>query len=409
MLFWIITGALALTVAVLLALALTRGRGEDEAPAAYDLRVYRDQLKEVERDLARGVIAAEDAERTRSEISRRILAADAQLQQGGRTGGQPKALAMGVAGLTVVGLLAGSFLLYRQLGAPGYDDLSLKTRIEMAKDTRANRPSQAEVEANRATLDAPLGQPAPEYAALMDKLRKAVAERPDDLQGVKLLARNEAALGNFVAAQEAQARVLTLLGDAATANDYVDYADTLILATGGYVSPEAEAALLAALARDPRQGAARYYMGLMFAQTGRPDTAFRIWEELLREGPADAPWIAPIRGQIQELAMLAGAEFTLPPEEGLKGPDAADVQAAGEMSAEDRQEMIRGMVSTLSERLATEGGTPAEWARLIGAYGVLGEPDRAREIWTEAQQVFADKPNALAEVRAGAARAGVAE
>jgi cytochrome c-type biogenesis protein CcmH len=79
------------------------------------------------------------------------------------------------------------------------------------------------------------------------------------------------------------------------------------------------------------------------------------------------------------------------------------------MDPEAQQEMIRGMVAGLAERLATQGGTEQDWARLINAYGVLGEQDRAQEIWAEAQVVFAAEPERLEVVRAAAARAGVAE
>lgn len=406
MLFWIIIGVIAFVAAVILAVALVKGRAGQDAPAAYDLQVYRDQLKEVDKDLARGVINAEDAERTRAEISRRILAADAQVKAGDDTGGQPqglgRVLAVGVGAVMV----AGSIGLYMTLGAPGYGDLGLSYRIEQAKLMHETRPSQDEVEAQMPPGN-PMGEPPAEYVVLVEKLRKAVAERPDDLQGHQLLARNEAALGNFKDAYTAQTKVIGLKGDAATAQDYLDLADMMILATAGYVSPDAEKALLATLAREPRNGAARYYMGLMLAQTGRPDRAFATWDALMREGPANAPWIAPIRDQIEELAARAGVNYQLPPESGMKGPSQADMAAAQDMSAEDRQQMIRGMVSQLAERLGSEGGTPEEWARLISAYAVLGETEKAQTVWDEAQQVFADKPEALATVRAGAEKAGL--
>ena len=79
------------------------------------------------------------------------------------------------------------------------------------------------------------------------------------------------------------------------------------------------------------------------------------------------------------------------------------------MTPEERQQMIRGMVEGLSQRLATEGGTAQEWARLIGAYGVLGETGKARQIWAEARETFAGRAQALEVLRAAAARAGVAE
>ena len=88
MLFWTITGCLTLVVVATLARAYMRGTDDSRPPAAYDLDVYRDQLKEVERDLARGVVSQVDAERARTEVSRRILAAAAAMQQAGKRGGE---------------------------------------------------------------------------------------------------------------------------------------------------------------------------------------------------------------------------------------------------------------------------------------------------------------------------------
>jgi cytochrome c-type biogenesis protein CcmH len=410
MTFWIITSAMALVIAVTFALVLMRSRAAAEPAAAYDMRVYRDQLKDVDRDLERGVINEADAIRIRTEVSRRLLSADAQAQATGTGTGDARRTTAVMAVLLMLVLIAGSLILYRELGAPGYGDLSLSHRIELAERARAERPGQAEAEASLPAAP-PLQELSEEYLRLVERLRETVAERPGDVQGQMLLARNEAATGNFAAAYAAQAEVVRLKGDAATAGDYADHADMMILAAGGYVSPEAEAVLRQALARDPDNGPARYYWGLMMAQTGRPDIAFRVWNALLREGPPDARWIVPVRAQIEEMAMRAGVEFTLPaPETGTApGPTAADVQAAGEMSDADRQQMIRGMVEGLSDRLATEGGTAPEWARLIGALGVLGETDRAQAILANARQVFATDPDSMSVIDDAARQAGLKE
>jgi cytochrome c-type biogenesis protein CcmH len=411
MTFWIIITLLALVVSALLALALLRGHTGGEPPAAYDLRVYRAQLKELDKDLARGVIAAEDGERTRAEISRRILAADAQLREGGDTGGQPAFAGRILAVFCAVFLVGGALWLYRDMGAPGYGDQALSDRLAQADETRKNRPSQQEAE-SRLPPALPRNDLSPDYQDLMTKLRLAVAERPNDLQGQRLLARNEAALGNHIAARQAQQRVVDILGDQAQPADLTDLADLMILAAGGFVSPEAESILLGILSQDPKNPVARYYMGLMFAQVGRPDATFRAWSALLNEGPADAPWIRPIRGQIMEAARRAGVQYELPPLDtedapASNGPDADQVRAAQEMSDAERQEMIRGMVSGLAERLATDGGPPEDWARLITAYGVLGELAQAQAVYKEALDVFANSPDALAQVEASAENAGL--
>jgi cytochrome c-type biogenesis protein CcmH len=400
--FWIVSALLAAAVAALLLLALLRRRPEPAPAASHDVQVYRDQLREVERDLARGTVTEEEAERVRLEVSRRLLEAD-RAAGGGTASEAPRAFSLAGAAL-VAATLAGAFALYLWLGAPGYPDLPLAERLAQAEAAHRDRPSQEEAEA--AMPASPPRQADPRFTELMAQLRAAVEAQPEDLQGQTLLAVNEARLGNYAAARRAQERVIALKGDAATADDHADLADLMILAAGGRVTPEAEAMLDRALALDAGNGPARYYYGVLYAQVGRYDLAFRIWRELHAASPADAPWVPVIEAGMPELAQLAGTRWSAPER---RGPTAEDVEAAADMSAEDRMAMIRGMVEGLSDRLATEGGPPADWARLVRALGVLGETEEASAIWTEARTVFADMPEALAAVRAAAEEAGVAE
>ena len=194
----------------------------------------------------------------------------------------------------------------------------------------------------------------PQDLALVEQLRGVLAERPDDLQGHRLLARSLGGLGRWSEARAAQGEVVRILGPAATGQDLAEWAELMVLATNGYVSPEAEQALGRALSLDPGNPLARYYSGLTVLQGGRPDLAYRLWTGLLAEGPADAPWIATIEGQIDEVARLAGLP---PPGDAPPGPSPADVDAAGAMTPDERQAMVAGMVDQLGTRLAAEGGT----------------------------------------------------
>ncbi len=405
MVFWAISSGLAVLAALILVFALWRGRRAGEA-RRFDVQVYRDQLREVERDLARGVVSETEAETIRTEVSRRLLDADKADRAAVATAAAPR-LASGIASLAVLAaVLGGATLLYLRLGAPGYPDQPLEARYARSEEVRRSRIGQEEAEALAGPP--PAVEADPDYMALVERLRATVAGRPDDLQGHRLLARQEAALGNYAAARAAQSQVIEILGDTASAAEFTSLAELYITAANGYVSPEAEQALREALARAPEDPAARYYSGLLAAQIGRYDVAFRLWSRLLDEGPADAPWIPPIRADIGALADLAGVRYTPPPAADAPGPSAADLDAASEMTPEERTEMIRTMVAGLADRLATEGGSPEEWARLIRAYGVLGETDRAAAIWGEAQQVFPEEA-ALAPVRDAARAAGVAE
>ena len=405
MIFWIVAAAMALGAGALIAAALLRGRASAAPAASYDLEFYRTQLRDVDKDLARGLFTASEATRLRAEVSRRILAADAQVQAHGVDGGQPARLGRAVAGVLAALVAGGAIWGYLSLGAPGYRDLPREARLAASDAERAARLTQAEAVARFGPDEQSIAPPE-DFAQLMVQLRAAVAARPDDVRGLALLARNEASLGNTEAARAAQARLIAARGDAAVAADHAFLADLMITGAGGYVSSEAELSLRTALSLDPLQSEARYYLGVYYSQVDRPDAAFRTWEELLRDSPVDAPWIAPLRARIQDAADRAGINYTLP-EAQPSGPSAAEVEAAEGMSEEGRQAMIRGMVDNLMSRLAEEGGPVQEWARLIGALGVLGQTERAAAIWDEARVTFAGQPEALSMLAQAAERAGL--
>lgn len=403
--FWAAAAVLVAAIVATLLRAMTRARSDNRAPVAFDLDVYRDQLTEIERDIARGTIPADEGARLRTEIQRRLLDAD-RAARAAAPAGESRA-GWGVAALITTALLAG-VAGYWHLGAPGYPDLPLADRFALSEELRANRPAQAEAEA-QTTPAAPRSDVDPAFVDLMQKLRQAVQDRPDDLRGLELLARNEAAMGNLIAAKTAQEAILRVKGTTATSEDHAALAELMIMAAGGYVSPEAEQALVRALESDPRNGTARYYTGTMFAQIGRFDRTFLLWKRLLEESPPDAPWVPPIRSQIEEVAARAGVSYTLPPATSAPGPTSDDIAAAEEMTPEDRQAMIAGMVDQLGERLAREGGSAEEWARLITSLAQIGRIDQAREIYAEAQTRFAGRTVELSGLRQAAVEAGVAE
>ena len=400
--FWISAGAMVLLVALLLVQAM-RHAGATAYPAdgSADLAVYRDQLADVERDLGRGVLGQPEADRLRLEVQRRMLEADRQ--SGSQLAPMPQApFGLGLVVLSVC--LGAGVAIYFGLGVPGYPDLPLTARLAIADEAYQNRPSQDAAEAAQPAFVPPVDID-PALAAMIDQLRGAVASRPDDLLGHTLLAQNEASLGNFAAARMAQEGVVRLKGADVTGEDLSALAQLMVAAAGGTVTPEAERVLIQCLQIDPRNGWARYYSGLMFAQIGRPDRAFSLWEPLLREGPNSAPWIRPISSLIERVADAAGIAYAAP----SAGPDAAAVVAASEMSEADRQAMIAAMVDGLEARLNGEGGPVEDWVKLITSLGVLAEVDRAAAAYQRAGVVYAGLPGELAALKAAAVQAGVAE
>ncbi|MES2664955.1 MAG: c-type cytochrome biogenesis protein CcmI [Pseudomonadota bacterium] len=408
--FWVAVAVMLAGVAVVLWQALRRP--QQASPS--DLRVYSDQLAEVDRDLARGTVDPAEAQRLRTEISRRLLeasraeaakplpsaASDAASGAASHSGTDRQL----VGPLLVVGVaLVAAVVFYARIGAPGYPDLPLASRLAQSDEMMRTRPSQAAAEAQLAAPAPPA--PDAEFAQLMTRLRAAVADRPGDVQGLELLARNETALGNLAAAQTATEQLIAAKGTAATAKDHAELAELRIRAAGGYVSPEAEADLVRALQKDPKNPVARYFSGLMFAQGGRQDRTFLLWRRLLEESPPEAPWVPLIRAQMPDIVYRAGVRYELPP---LRGPTAGDVADAAGQSAEDQAAMVEGMVAQLSGRLATEGGTVEEWGQLIRALGVLKRQDEAARIYAEAKTYFDGQASSLSFLKEAAVMAGLA-
>ena len=398
--FFISAGAMTVMVAVVLIQAMRQGQQSDAPAGAEDLIIYRDQLAEVDRDLARGVLPPEEASRLRTEVQRRILDAGRSLTAKPNLAPSHPAIAVSV----VVLALLGSGALYLNLGAPGYPDLPIATRLANADAEYNNRPSQDQIEAAQPAFTPP-AEADKITLDIVEKLRAAMEKSPDDLQGQIYLSQQEAALGNFAAARKAQQAVIRLKGAQATADDYANLGMMMIYAAQGIITPQAEAVWTETLKRDPTQPAARFYMGLLAAQVGRPDKTFPLWKALLDEGPDTAPWIPVITERLQDIADAAGIPYAAPE---AKGPTAGDMANAAQMSAEDRQKMIEGMVGGLESRLMAEGGAIEDWVKLINALGVLNAADRAKAAYAKAKTDFAGQPGELSALKAAATAAGVA-
>ena len=401
--FWFLACLIVAGVAVVMVGASMRTRRSEIGGAASDVQVYRDQLNEVARDEARGVLAETEAEAVRLEISRRLLDADRRAQARDEHAPGNQRLA---AGIIIATLFAGGIGIYLMQGAPGKPGLPMNSRLTELEAAAQNRPGQIEAE----TIAAP-NLPRPEAVAedfleLMDQLRAAVEERPSDIQGLTLLVRNEARLGNFAAARRAQEQLLVAKGDRVTTGDLAAMIEMMVFSAGGYVSPEAEEFVQRLLSRDPGNRTGRYFLGLLRVQVGRPDLAFPIWRDLLETSVADEPWVPVLRAGIVDVAVGAGVKYEPPV---VRGPTAAEVQAADDMGTEDREAMIRGMVEGLAARLAQEGGGPEEWAQLVHSLMVLGEAQRARNIYAEAKEVFGDDEAAMAIIRDAGARSGLSK
>lgn len=373
------TTGLVLALALMTALAVAAvlwpllRRPADPAAESFALDVYRDQLTEIERDLARGLIAAEEARAARTEIERRLLRAAAAAEQdrtGEPTGGRRPALVM-LAALGVPLLTLGVYL---DLGAPGLPDQPLAAR----QDRLQQEPGRPEIERMVAQLEARL------------------ATAPDDLEGWLMLGRSRSVLGDAPAAVEAYRRAQSLAGD--DPRVLAGLGEALVANAGGVVTPEARNLFTRLTALQPDEPRAMFFLGWADAQAGDYHAALERWRGLLATLPADTPW----RPNVEESVRTAARELGLEPEAVLaqippppQQPGQADLDRIAAMSPDERNELIRSMVGTLAARLEADGSDVEGWRRLAQAYEALGEAGQVRATYEKALALHPDDPGLL--------------
>jgi cytochrome c-type biogenesis protein CcmH len=365
-----------MTAAAILAVLWPLGRRDRVAAEDNDVAVYRDQLDEIARDRAAGLIGETEAEAARVEVSRRLLAAaDAAQARPAASGDTFRRRAAAVITFLVVPAVAFGF--YTSFGSPHLPDLPHASR-----------------ETPRATQQAQQPRTNQSIEQLVAQVEAHLSRSPEDGRGWEVLAPVYLRLGRLGDAVTARQNALRLLG--ATADREAALGEALTAVQGGKVGTEARAAFARALEREPKHDVARYYTGLAAEQDGKRDEAAQIWRALITETESNSPWALFLR---QALARVdpAGAAATA----AAPGPSTDDMEAAAQLSPEDRAAMVRGMVQRLAERLKTDGSDLDGWVRLVRAHLVLGERDKAQAAAGEARRALgqdADKLRRLDEV-----------
>lgn len=372
--------------------------GSPENELSRDLAVYRDQLSEIDRDIERGVLSAEQADAARTEVQRRILAADQRIKKQQPTDTIQQTSAnkpvRAIAAGFIVLFIAGGFGLYLDLGNPTMPDRPITSRTD---EINAVRMAQTADEDRQSVLN----------RAVSD-LSQRLLENPDDLRAWELLGASLMALGR---PEEAQTAFLETVKRSGRDGDYLAmYAESLIRSNNGQINTTARGVLREAEKTDSTDPRIQFYLGLADAQEGNVGAAVDRWIALANGAPGDAPWLPMVVGRINEAALAQGiniegrlniAENTSP------GPSQEDIAAAQEMTPEEQQQMIMSMVNGLAERLEAEPNNPDGWARLMQAYMVLGREDDAKAAFEKASTVFADQPELIARFDSLAQEIGI--
>jgi cytochrome c-type biogenesis protein CcmH len=356
-----------MTIAAIFAVLWPLGRGVRPEHGGSEAAVYRDQLAEIDRDAAAGLIGPLEAAAARVEIVRRLLAA-ADDQRGPPIASNP-GLRRSAAIIALIGLPLVTVAVYVPLGSPRLGDFPLAQR------SRAPDASQ------------PLDD-------LVAQVEGHLEKNPTDGRGWSVLAPVLLRLGRFDDAVRAYRNAISYSGDSAERRS--DLGEAMTGAAGGVVTTDAKAEFERAVAFNADNAKANYFLGLAAEQDGRPSEAATIWRAMLAKAPPDAPWRPLLQAA---LARIGGSGAPALPEEA--------VAAAKDMNEADRGAMIRGMVDRLASRLKQNGDDVEGWLRLVRAYIVMGDRDRAKGALADARQAVANDAERLRQLNEGLKHLGL--
>jgi cytochrome c-type biogenesis protein CcmH len=356
-----------MTVAAIFAVLWPLSRSAAPQAGGSEDAVYRDQLAEIDRDVAAGLIGRSEAEAARVEISRRLLAAaDGQHDLPARAN---IGLRRSSTVLALVGLPVAAVAFYLSIGSPQLGDFPLAARTRAAD---ANQP-----------LD-----------NLVAQVEAHLEKNPTDGRGWSVLAPVLVRLGRYDDAIRSYRNSITYDGDSAERR--ADLGEALMGSAGGVVTSEAKAEFERAIAQNANDPKAGYFLGLAAEQDGRRTDAAAIWRAMLAKAAPDAPW----RPLVQAALVRVGG----PAPPALSNDTMA---AAKDMNEADRSTMIRGMVDRLATRLKQNGDDVEGWLRLVRAYMVMGDRDKAMSASSDARLAVANDAERLRQLNEGLKNLGL--
>ena len=204
-----------------------------------------------------------------------------------------------------------------------------------------------------------------DMGALVPYLIQRVRQDPNDVRAWRYLAQAYMSANDARDAAKALTREIALTGKGDPELDAA-YGEALVVENGGTVPAEAEEAFNNALKIDPHSAPARFYLGLAKASRNDRPGALALWQSLLADIPTDVPLHQML---VDRIAMLTS-----------QGPGGAPNP--------------RAMVEMLAARLKADPNDALGWVRLMKAYTVLGETEKAKQALADARKAFPDNKDA---------------
>lgn len=285
MTFWILI-ALMIGGALLFIVPPLLGRKKEQTSATarseLNITVYRDQLRELDAELAAGALSKEEYQSARSELEGRVLEDSTTEEAAAAPPVSNRKLA--IAAAVAVPVLTVS--LYLMLGKPaGLDPQSVPVEPEQ-------QVTQEQI------------------VAMVEKLAQKLKDKPDDAQGWVMLARSYLALRRFNEAADAYSHAVELMPN--DAQLLADYADILAVNNGRNMLGEPEKIIRQALQADPKNAKALALMGTAAYQHKDYKAAIEWWQKLLLNVPPDSQIAASIKANISQAEGLSGQPMSAP-------------------------------------------------------------------------------------------------
>jgi cytochrome c-type biogenesis protein CcmH len=367
-----------MTLGAVIAVWWPLARRQGSVRSGSDIAVYRDQLDEIDRDQAASRIGNAEAEAARVEVSRRLIAAaeTAKARSVAPAAGPAGWYRRATLAAAIVLLPVGAGAVYLSLGSPGLVSVSMNAATD--------------------------GQPLPAgIEHTVAEVETYMESNPRNGRGWELLAPVYLRLGRFDDAVRARRNALEIFGpDAAHLGDL---GEAMVMASGGVVTAEAKSLFERANAAAPEDVMAQYYLGLSAKQDGRRDEAEKRWRVLVSRAGEGAEWLPLVKDALARIDEKSPSVVVAAPASGAakvapKGPSAREVAAAAQLAPAERNGMIEGMVARLAQKMAENGSDVEGWLRLIKAYSVLGERDKALAAAANARSALAGNSDNLRRI-----------
>lgn len=357
MMFWLAALCLALVGAVWIAWPFLRDGKVEMNDADGAISVFRDQLDELDRDLAAALISEDERDAAAQEIERRTLAAARRLDGGFSRSHSAPALALGLAAVVAAVALGG----YVLVGQPGQPDQPLAARKTEVLERRA------------ATGDT---------NARIQLMIEQTRENPESFEDWWTLAVSYASIGNDSASVEAYRHAAELAPDEPGVQ--AAYAEAMVLANGNKV-PTPARIIFETVLRDTPDPRARYYVALAKAQAQDFQAALDDWVALKDASSPDAPWMPLVRRDIGNMVRFLNGDLT----DYLPDATPAEIAAAGGAS---EGEVAQTRIDELEAQLSDDPMDHAAWIELATRLARSGENEAAAKALTQGAAHFTAAP-----------------